>query len=89
VALKSFSATRAPQAGDSKRLGYWSLSAGGTALVVRLCDGTSATPLIEIQVPINSSASQAYAAPNLPIFPNRLHVEVVSGVLNRGCVDLQ
>lgn len=87
MALKTFTATRAVTAGDGKRLASWALSAGGVALVVRLCDGTSATPLIELQVPINASASEVYAQ-QAPVFPNGLHVELISGTLNRGCVDL-
>lgn len=86
MALKTFTADRAPQAGDSKFLCSWSLSAGATALVVELCDGTAATPLLQIQVPINTSASQTYDRPLL--FPSGLHVELVSGALNRGCIDL-
>lgn len=88
MALKTFTATRPVTTGDSKRLGSWHLSAGGTALVVNFADGTSATPLFQVQLAINTSASQTYAAPALPVFPNGVHVEVVSGVLNRGCIDL-
>lgn len=91
MALRTFTGTRAVGAGgavDGKYLSSWHLSCAGTALVVRLCDGTSATPLIEIQVPINTSASQAYPRGGEPFFPNGLHVEVVSGALNRGCIDI-
>jgi hypothetical protein len=88
MALKTFTATRAADApGKANTLRYWSLSAGGTALVVNFCDGTSATPVFQVQVPINSSASQALANPFIG-FPNGLHVELVSGILNRGCIDI-
>ncbi len=88
MALKTFTATRAADAqGKANRLTFWSLSAGATALVVNFCDGTSSTPLFQVQVAINSSASQAYAHPFL-YFPNGVHVELVSGALNRGCIDI-
>jgi len=42
VALKTFSATRpADQVGKANTLRAFSLSAGGVALVVTFCDGTS------------------------------------------------
>jgi len=87
MALKTFTADRSPAAGDGKRLYSWHLSAGAVALVVEFCDGTAATPLIQVQVPINTSASQAYAH-DAPTFPAGLHVELVSGTLNRGCIDI-
>jgi hypothetical protein len=88
MALKTFTATRPPAAGDGKRLASWHLSCGATtALIVNFCDGTSATPLFQVQVPVTASASQAYSQP-MPIFPNGLHVEVVSGNFTRGAVDL-
>lgn len=88
MALKTFTATRnADNPGKANFLRFWSLSAGAVALVVRFCDSSSATPLFEVQVPINSSASQSFAHPFAP-FPNGLHVEVVSGTLNRGCIDI-
>lgn len=86
MALKTFTATRPPATGDGKTLKNWHLSAAGTALVVRFCDGTSATPLFEVQVPINTSASQAYGVGI--VFPAGLHIELVSGALNRGCIDI-
>lgn len=86
MAIKTFTATRPPAAGDGKQLRSWHLSAGAVALIVELCDGVVGTPLIQIQVPINTSASQAYPSPL--IFPAGLHVEVVSGTLNRGAIDL-
>lgn len=88
MALKTFTADRPPAAGDGKFLSSWHLSAGGTALVAEFCDGTAATPLFQVQVPINTSASQSYSKTAEPFFPNGLHVEVVSGVLNRGCIDI-
>lgn len=89
MALKTFTDDRAPATGDGKYLNSWHFSAGGTACVIRLCDGTSSTPLIEIQVPINTSASQSYGGSGRrPFFPNGLHVELVSGALNRGCIDI-
>ena len=88
MALKTFTADRsADLAGKADRLTFWSLSAGAVALVVNFCDGTSSTPLWQVQVAVNASASQAYAHPFL-YFPNGLHVEVVSGTLNRGCIDI-
>lgn len=89
MALKTFTATRAPVIGDPKKLTNWHLSAGGTALVVRFCEGTSATPIFEVQIPINSSASQAY--PDHLSCPSggQWHIEVVSGTLNRGSIDLR
>jgi hypothetical protein len=87
MALRTFTADRPPIAGDGKMLRSWHLSAGAVALVVELCDGTAATPLIQIQVPINTSASQAYPHPG-PVFPAGLHVELVSGTLNRGAIDI-
>lgn len=88
MAQKTFTATRAAtQVGRADTLRFWSLSAGGVALIVNFCDGTSATPLWQVQVPINSSASQALAQPALS-FPSGLHVELVSGTLNRGCIDI-
>lgn len=89
MALRTFTDDRAPAAGDGKYLNSWHLSAGGTALIVRFCDGTSSTPMFEVQVPINTSASQSYGGfAERPFFPNGLHVEVVSGALNRGCIDV-
>lgn len=89
MALRTFTNDRAPSASDGKYLASWHLSAGGTALVVEFCDGTAATPLFQVQVPISTSASQSYGiGENRPFFPNGLHVELVSGVLNRGCIDI-
>ena len=88
MALKTFTGTRAPAAGDTRYLGAWHLSAGGTALVVNFCEETSATPIFQIQLPINSSSSQSYAKPIRPPSGGRWHVELVSGTLNRGAIDL-
>jgi hypothetical protein len=85
--LRTFTATRAPQTGDTKRLASWFLSAGGTAEVMNFCSGTSATPLFQVQIPANASASQVYSNA-CPVFVNGLHLELVSGVLNKGVVDL-
>jgi hypothetical protein len=87
MALRTFTATRAVAAGDGKILRSWHLSAGAVALVVNFCDGTSATPIFQVQVPINTSASQAYPHPGA-IFGSGCHVEVVSGTLNRGSIDV-
>jgi hypothetical protein len=88
MASKTFSATRGPQAGDGRQLASWSLSAGGTALVVNFCEETSGSPLFQVQVPINTSASQAYPKPIKPPAGGRWHVQVVSGTLVRGTIDL-
>jgi len=74
-------------AGDGKSLHSWHISAGAVAVVVEFCNGDAASPLIQVQVPINTSASQAYPHP-APVFPAGLHVELVSGTLNRGCIDI-
>ena len=89
MALKTFTATRSPATGDPKKLCSWYLSAGGTALVVNFCEETSATPVFQVQVPINASASQAH--PDHLSCPSggRWHVELVSGTLNRGVIDLR
>lgn len=87
MALKTFTATRAPAAGDGKRLTSVHLSAGGVACIVNLCDGTSATPIIQIQVPINSSFHYSFNQ-SAPVFPNSLHVELVSGTFVRGAIDI-
>jgi len=84
--VKTFTATAAYVSGDPKKIASWHLSAGGTACIVNFCNGTSATPIFQVQVPINTSASQSYPKPMH--FPAGLHVELVSGVLNRGTVDL-
>ncbi|MEP6909979.1 MAG: hypothetical protein ABI896_06045 [Actinomycetota bacterium] len=87
MALKTFTASRAPAAGDGKCLQGWYLSSGGVALVVNFCNGPSAAPTFQVQLPVNSSSSQAYPQP-MPVFPNGCHVEVVSGTLNRGAIDI-
>lgn len=86
MALKTFTNDRAPAVGDGKRLASVHLAATAAA-VVELCDGTAATPLIQFQIPINTSKEVVYSQP-MPVFPNGLHVELVSGTLGRGCVDL-
>jgi hypothetical protein len=87
VALKTFTADRPPVAGDGKRLHSWHISAGAVAVIVEFCDGTAATPMFQVQVPINTSASQVYGHA-APVFPAGLHVELISGTLNRGCIDI-
>lgn len=87
MAMRTFTATRAVTPGDGKRLVSWHLSSGGTALVVDFCDGTSSTPIFQVQLPINASASQSYNVPH-PNFPNGVHVQVVSGTLVRGAIDV-
>ena len=86
MAIKSFTSTRPVTAGDGKRLAGWSVSAGAVAVKLRLCDGSAAVPLLEIQVPVNSASSLSYPSP--PVFPLGLHAELVSGNLNKGMVDL-
>jgi hypothetical protein len=74
----------------ARSLGAWHLSAGATALVVNFrasvpaANNTGAI-LFQVQVPINSSASQSYFRPLG--FGGGLYVEVVSGVLNAGSID--
>jgi hypothetical protein len=87
--LRTFTATRAPQAGDTKRLASYSLSAGATPLVVNFCNGSAAAPIFQVQVPALGSKSVGFDQPSLPVFVNGLHVEVVSGTLNRGAIALQ
>jgi hypothetical protein len=75
---------------NARNLTAWHLSAGATALVVNFRAAVAAANntgaiQFQVQVPINSSASQSY---NRPLgFSNGLYVEVVSGVLNAGSVD--
>lgn len=88
MAIKTFTATRAPVSGDSKKLSAWQLSAGAVALVVNFCEGTSASPVFQVQVPVNSSSSLAYHKNLGTPSGGYWHVEVVSGTLNRGAVDL-
>ena len=88
MALKTFTATRPPATGDARWLTSWHLSAGGTALVVNFCEEANTAPVFQVQVPINASASQAYHKNLRTPSGGRWHIEVVSGVLNRGAVDL-
>jgi len=88
MALKTFTATRAADVpGRSNQLRSWSVSQGTGAQTIRFCDGTTATPLFEVQLPATSSASQSYSNP-YPVFPNGLAVEVVGTGFNRGCIDI-
>jgi hypothetical protein len=86
VSMKSFTATRPVAAGDGRRLASWSLSAGAVALKVQFCNGTAAAPMFEIQVPVNASSSMSYPSP--PVFPLGCHLELISGTLNRGEIDV-
>ena len=88
MALKTFTATRAPVAGDTRKLTSWHLSAAATAIVVNFCENTSATVIFQVQVPLNTSASQAYIHPLRPPSGGLWHIELVSGALNFGAVDL-
>lgn len=89
MALKSFTASRAPATSDAGRgLASWHLSAGGTALIVNFCEEVSGDPQFQVQVPINTSASQSYAKPLRCEQGGRWHVEIVSGALNRGAIDI-
>jgi hypothetical protein len=63
----------------------WHLFAS-TAAIVEFCDGTAGTPMFQVQVPAGGSASQSYPKPIN--FPRGLHVELVSGTLTRGAIDL-
>lgn len=85
MALKTFTGDRPSQAGDSKLLRGWHLSASATA-VVDFCNGAAGTPIFQVQVPASTSASQSYSRPLC--FPNGLHVKLVSGTLIRGAVDI-
>ena len=88
MSVKSFTNDRPPVAGDTRKLVSWSLAAGGTAAVVNFCEESAAAPIFQVQVPANTSASQSYIHPIKPPSGGRWHVELVSGVLNRGTVDL-
>jgi hypothetical protein len=88
VSLKTFVATRAPQAGDTNSLKSWQISGGGTALVVNFCEESAANPIFQVQVAINAYAAQDYSKPISPPNGGRWHIEVVSGTLNRACIDL-
>src|SRR6266542_3230389 len=62
MALKTFTATRAPAVGDGKWLKSWHLSQGiTTALVANFCEDSAANPIFQVQLPINSSLSPSYA----------------------------
>jgi hypothetical protein len=88
MALNAFAAsTDFPK---TRSLQSWHLSAGGTALVVNFRASTAAADatgaiLFQVQVPINSSASQSYFRPLG--FSGGLYVQVLSGVLNAGLID--
>jgi hypothetical protein len=86
MALKTFTATRAPQLGDGKILRAWHLSAS-VAAIVNFCDGTSATPIFQVQIPNLASASEVYGQAGV-VFPNGLHIEIVSGTFTRGAIDI-
>lgn len=86
MAFKTFTATRAPAAGDGKILRAYVLSAS-LAAIVNFCDGTSATPIFQVQIPSTGSVSESFGQ-NGAVFPNGLHVEVVSGTFTRGAIDI-
>lgn len=74
--------------GKGKRVISWHFSNVTAAAVINLRDGSaSATRYIQIQLPINSFASQAYGQQAAPLFPNGVFVEIVSGTIV-GSVDL-
>lgn len=87
MALRTFTADRPPDAGDGGGISSWHLSAGGVALVVEFCEGAAGTPIFQVQVPINTSASQSYHKPIRCPSGGEWHIEVVSGTLNRGAID--
>ena len=87
MSVKTVTATRSPAAGAERAIKSWHLSAS-TAAVVNCCQESSATRIFQVQVPANSSASQAYYKPIRTPGNGRWHIEVVSGALNRGAVDL-
>lgn len=86
MAFKTFTATRAPQAGDGKILRGYILSAS-TATIINFCDGTNATPIFQVQLPALGSSSEVFGQSG-PVFPNGLHIEVVSGTFTRGAIDI-
>ena len=89
MALKTFTATRAPAAGDGKWLKSWHLSVGiTTALVANFCEDSAANPIFQVQLPISSSSSQSYDKPIRCPNGGRWHVEIVSGNFTRGAIDL-
>jgi hypothetical protein len=86
LAVKTFTGDRPfNPVTDGKFLRSWHLSASATA-VVEFCNGSAGAPMFQVQLPAGSSASQAYHKPLC--FPLGLHVELVSGTLVRGAIDL-
>lgn len=71
--------------GQGKRLASWHISAGA-ASIVRFRRGSLAGAVIfEVQVPLNTSASQSYAS---PLYVTEGIFVEVTVALNAGCVDI-
>jgi hypothetical protein len=86
LAVKTFTGDRPPTANDGKFLRAWHLSQGAGAQTIQFCNGVVGSPIFEVQLPANTSASQIYHHPIC--FPNGLHVEVVATGFIRGGIDL-
>jgi len=72
-----------------KRLASWHLSQGTGAQTINFRNGGVAAQIVfQVQLVATSSASQAYAHPNLPNFGSGLYIEVVGTGFNIGSVDL-
>jgi hypothetical protein len=72
--------------GRGQRLASWHLSAGAAALVNFRRGSVSGPIQFQVQLPLNTSASQAYPSP-LYFGPEGLFVEC-SVAINAGCVDV-
>jgi hypothetical protein len=72
-----------------KRLASWHLSQGTGAIAINFRNGSAAGAIqFQVQLAATTSASQAYATPNLPFFSSGLYVEIVGTGFNAGSVDL-
>jgi len=71
-----------------KKLASWHFSNTVAAAVINLRNASvTGDIVVQIQLAIGTSASQAYSHPNEPFFPDGLFVDVVSGTIV-GSVDL-
>ena len=72
----------------AKKLASWHFSNTVAAAVINLRNASvTGDIVIQIQLAIGTSASQAYSHSNQPFFPDGLFVDVVSGTIV-GSVDL-
>lgn len=76
-------------AGKGKRVASWCFSNVTAAATINLRDGSvTGTRFLQIQLPINASASQSYSLPGgAPLFPSGVFVEIVAGTVV-GSIDL-